>query len=159
MKGKRFRTIILCAVLAVLVLAGCQVHHSASGSKAEREKEAESLQMFTGDDFIVYGEVSAVGEETLTIKLGTLETEKAQLELTGGEVAIRTKAGTVIERLHLESNGSTQDRKTGSNAGEAYAVEKLEEGDIVSIALDEEGYAEKITLMNFTSVSTDENSG
>ncbi|MCD8380200.1 MAG: hypothetical protein LUC95_07800 [Lachnospiraceae bacterium] len=157
MKGKEFRSIILCVVLtAVVVLVGCLNNRSAAGEKAGREMETESFQRLSNGDFIVYGEVSAVGEETLTIKLGTLETEEEELILTGGEVAIRTKAGTVIERLRLESAGDTGDRKTGADAGSGFAIEDLEEGDIVSIALDEEGYAEKITLMNFSAVGVEE---
>ncbi len=155
MKRKGFLIIILCALLTAFVLCGCLANSEATG-RGRKETEAESTQSLVTLDGIVYGEVSAVGEETLTIRLGTLETEEDGLKLTGGEIAIRTKTETVIARMRRESTGSGGDAAEASDEEVGFAMGNLAEGDIVSIALDEEGYAETITLlMNFSSVGMD----
>ncbi|MCD7862898.1 MAG: hypothetical protein LUG61_05160 [Lachnospiraceae bacterium] len=155
MKGKGLPTIILAGLLFVFVLGGWLANDEAVGVRGRKETETESTQSYMTSDGIVYGEVSAVGEETLTIRLGTLETEDG-LKLTGGEVAIRTKAGTVIARMRRESTGSVEEDAEVSDEEVGFAMGNLAEGDIVSIALDEEGYAETITLlMNFSSVGMD----
>ncbi len=157
MKGKKVLTIILCLALAAFVLVGCLVKSEVAADRDRKGEETESTQRLATVEGIVYGEVSAVGEETLTIRLGILETEEAGFELTGGEVAIRTKTETVVERVRGLSAGSGENNAEASEENVGFAMENLSEGDIVSVALDEEGYAETITLLNFSAGSADEN--
>ncbi len=144
MKKNKGLIAALCVLLAVGVMYGFWLNSAAVGEYRDGETATESTQRFVTSDGIVYGEVSAVGEETLTIKLAALPTEEPGLKLTGREVAIRTKKGTVINGPHSAGVSGVE-------------KDKIEEGDIVSIALDEDGYAETITLINFSAVGAQEN--
>ncbi len=156
MKKKEILIIVLCAALAVSVLSCRLVIRTGAVNGTGIESEPENTEGLVTGVGVVYGEVTAVGEETLTIRLGIPEEEEANLRLTGGEVAIRTKAETAIERVRMETAYSAVTSGKASDAADEeddFAVKDLSEGDVVSIALDEDGYAETITLMNFFAVS------
>lgn len=163
-------SILLSFVLAGSCLAGC----SAVTVESTDEQEKSGSEYTAGSvifENTVYGKVSMVGEDTLTIRLGTIDMdleedtlEEADPEqpgdidfiLTGEKVTIQFKDDTVIGSLRIDgrmdgeseiSGGSDGEINDGEIPVETIALEDIAEGDIVSITLDEDGYAETTTVL------------
>lgn len=181
MLKKKYAAIFLSLALTASGLAGCSISN-ADGTG----EESGSLAGAAFFESVVYGEVSAVGSNTLTIRLGTIENsdetgeeetagedgasesaeemssqsgedsssserEKPQelpaggemdvrLALTGQEVTIQLKDETVIKRVNY-GKGEAQDRPE-------IILSDISEGDIVSVAFDEDVFAQTITVLS-----------
>ncbi|MCD7737705.1 MAG: hypothetical protein LUH58_01505 [Lachnospiraceae bacterium] len=185
MLKKKYAVMFLSLALTVSGLAGC------AGSSTDRTEAKEKTESVVFES-MVYGEVSAVRDNTLTIKLGTVEaseesqeetgeageasesaeemssvseggsSEEAQskelpeegrmrvsLTLTGQEVTIQLKNETVIESLSFdERDGEVSGADSGGITSKAIALSDISEGDIVSVAFDEDVYAQTITVLS-----------
>ncbi|MCD8130994.1 MAG: hypothetical protein LUE16_06895 [Lachnospiraceae bacterium] len=178
MLKKKYAAMFLSLALTVSGLAGCSVSN-ADGTGAE----SGSLERSAFFESVVYGEVSAVGSNTLTIRPGMIENsdetgeetagedgalesaeemsalsgedsadrEKPEdipeggqmgvrLALTGQEVTIQLKDETVIKRVSF-GEGEAQDGPEG-------ILSDISEGDIVSVAFDEDVFAQSITVLS-----------
>lgn len=108
----------------------------------------------------VYGEVTAVSEDSITIKVGTMkqmekpdgEGTPSMLDLTDEEKEIKITDDTVIVRSSRggmaggpQGNGGAPDMQQET---EEISLSDISEGDTVAITYDEDGNAAKITVIS-----------
>ena len=74
MKNKRW-AVMLCFVLALAVMAGCQSSTSGSGNSAT-----------ASDDTTVFGQVSSIDGNSITLALGTMSQRRETGEMPSGEM-------------------------------------------------------------------------
>lgn len=92
---KKYITLLLSATLALFLFSGC--------GEADKGIKTRS-QEFRNEENAVYGEVSEITEDNVTIKVGTQkkdaqpEERASMLELTGEEKEIQITENTIIKR-------------------------------------------------------------
>lgn len=183
---KKYIAILMGVMMAASVFTGCG--QSDSTENAGQDTTVEAVVEDTG----VLGEVTVVGEDSITIAVGTRKErggqgnmekpdgksgekpqgeapsgepgEKPQgdrpsmLELTGEEQTITITENTVITKMSIErpeGNAEKPQQEEGEErkertqqATETISFNDIEEGDTVSIILDEEGNAESIMVQS-----------
>lgn len=134
-------------------------HHkesqSVTGATENSDKTVSEAE--TAD---VYGEVTAVSEDSITIKVGTMkqmekpdgEGTPSMLDLTDEEKEIKITDDTVIVRSSRggmaggpQGNGGAPDMQQET---EEISLSDISEGDTVAITYDEDGNAAKITVIS-----------
>ena len=163
---KKYIAILLGITLGMTTLVGCsgtntsesstiQESQSVTGATENSDKTVSEAE--TAD---VYGEVTAVSEDSITIKVGTMkqmekpdgEGTPSMLDLTDEEKEIKITDDTVIVRSSRggmaggpQGNGGAPDMQQET---EEISLSDISEGDTVAITYDEDGNAAKITVIS-----------
>ncbi len=163
---KKYIAILLGITLGMTTLVGCsgtntsesstiQESQSVTGATENSDKTVSEAE--TAD---VYGEVTAVSEDSITIKVGTMkqmekpdgEGTPSMLDLTDEEKEIKITDDTVIVRSSRggmaggpQGNGGAPDMQQKT---EESSLSDISEGDTVAITYDEDGNAAKITVIS-----------
>lgn len=176
---KKYIAILLGLTLGMTTLAGCS-GTSTSTNSTTQESQSVTGATETSDKTVseaetadVYGEVTAVSEDSITIKVGTMkqmekpdgEGTPSMLDLTDEEKEIKITDDTVIVRSSMggmaggpQGNGGTPPEMpdNSGNGGapdmqqetEEISLSDISEGDTVAITYDEDGNAAKITVIS-----------
>lgn len=163
---KKYIAILLGITLGMTTLVGCsgtntsesstiQESQSVTGATENSDKTVSEAE--TAD---VYGEVTAVSEDSITIKVGTMkqmekpdgEGTPSMLDLTDEEKEIKITDDTVIVRSSRggmaggpQGNGGAPDMQQKT---EESSLSDISEGDTVAITYGEDGNAAKITVIS-----------
>lgn len=157
---KKYLIIMLGLVLSFSTLSGCG-NNSASDTEVSTEAEESDT---------LYGEVSSVSDDSITIEVGTYSSDDGTLTLSGEEKTITVTDDTTISRQGMggaPGNGETPGNGGAPGNGEApgngdapgnggapemppqeMSLSDLSEGDTVSITFDEDGNALTITVID-----------
>lgn len=147
---KRRYVAISILMIACMTLNGCASKKSSKSS---------------GEEATIYGEVSKVDSDNITIKVGTLKKDQSdggtpkssELELTGEEKVVSVEKDTVIQREGMgappnqsASDGESMQKPDGNPPAqqETIALSDITVGDTISVSMDNSGKAVSITVMN-----------
>ena len=123
------------AVFAGLIL-GAASAAGASATGFAQEAAQEDSQDIQEQDNVIFGEVTAVGDSTITIAEGNLKQgaqpgvggeRPSMLELTGEELEIAITEDTEITRQTMGQPGEDDQE------GETVSLEDIQEGDTVKM--------------------------
>lgn len=120
---KKYITLLLSATLALFLFSGC--------GEADKGIKTRS-QEFRNEENAVYGEVSEITEDNVTIKVGTQkkdaqpEERASMLELTGEEKEIEITENTIINRRTMGGRAGNMSENEQPN-GEIQSGERPEQ--------------------------------
>ena len=162
---KKYVAVLLGITLGLSVFSGC----SSTTTKNQTETTGESEEK---SEDAVYGEVSKVDGDTITIKTGTKKEIKegeqpdgSMLELTGDKQKITVTDDTKITRQTMggapqggqpngDGNSQQPEKPDGDDnnqppeeSTEEITLDDISKGDIIEVTLDEDGNAETIKVM------------
>lgn len=160
---KKYIAILLDITLGMTTLVGCSGTNTSESSiiqESQSVTENSDKTVSEAETADVYGEVTAVSEDSITIKVGTMkqmekpdgEGTPSMLDLTDEEKEIKITDYTVIVRSSRGSlaggpqgNGGAPDMQQET---EEISLSDISEGDTVAITYDEDGNAAKITVIS-----------
>lgn len=151
---KKYLIIMLGLVLSFSTLSGCGNNTATDTEVSTEAEESDTL----------YGEVSSVSDDSITIEVGTYSSDDGTLTLSGEEKTITVTDDTTISRQGMggmPGNGEAPENGETPGNGEApgnggapempsqeISLSDLSEGDTVSITFDEDGNALTITVID-----------
>ena len=163
---KKYIAILLGITLGMTTLVGCSGTNTSESSTIQESQsvtgatENSDKRVSEAETADVYGEVTAVSEDSITIKVGTMkqmekpdgEGTPSMLDLTDEEKEIKITDDTVIVRSSRggmaggpQGNGGAPDMQQKT---EESSLSDISEGDTVAITYDEDGNAAKITVIS-----------
>ena len=163
---KKYIAILLGITLGMTTLVGCSGTNTSESSTIQESQsvtgatENSDKRVSEAETADVYGEVTAVSEDSITIKVGTMkqmekpdgEGTPSMLDLTDEEKEIKITDDTVIVRSSRggmaggpQGNGGAPDMQQKT---EESSLSDISEGDTVAITYGEDGNAAKITVIS-----------
>ena len=139
---KKYLIIMLGLVLSFSTLSGCGNNTATDTEVSTEAEESDTL----------YGEVSSVSDDSITIEVGTYSSDDGTLTLSGEEKTITVTDDTTISRQGMggaPGNGEVPENgEAPEMPSQEMSLSDLSEGDTVSITFDEDGNALTITVLD-----------
>ena len=153
-------TSVPAMVYAENVKTECAADEASDESSEKADGSDENAQSDEAEENVVLGEVKSVSDTEITIAVGTMK-EMGQPGGNGQGQTITITENTVITKQSGGmqqgqtggdgQNGGVPEKPDGDGQGaeaEEISLSDIQEGDIVSITLDEDGNAASITVMS-----------
>lgn len=153
-------TSVPAMVYAENVKTECAADEASDESSEKADGSDENAQSDEAEENVVLGEVKSVSDTEITIAVGTMK-EMGQPGGNGQGQTITITENTVITKQSGGmqqgqtggdgQNGGVPEKPDGNGQGaeaEEISLSDIQEGDIVSITLDEDGNAASITVMS-----------
>lgn len=171
---KKYVAILMGIVMTAAMLSGCGQQGNTENTTPNTSVESNGEEQQSDE---VLGEVTEVGEDSITIAVGTKKDmgeapgggsgengekpeggapgggngggeKPSMLDLTGEEKTISITDSTVITKTSMGKPGDDTEDSSKEESTETIALSDISVGDTVSVTLDEDGTATAITVQS-----------